>query len=67
MQVVEIVLIPIFELFLHQHLLHVPRLDVLDLKDRSDSVGVHKFAEFMAIGQKIIFLESGFDNLTLIH
>lgn len=47
MQIVQIIRVAVFELLLHEYLLDVPRLNWLDLKDRTHSILVQELAELM--------------------
>jgi hypothetical protein len=57
MQVIEIVGVTVLELFLHQHLLHMPRLNGLDFKDRAHAILIHKFTELMSERRRVVLPE----------
>ena len=65
--VVQIVGVAVLELLLHENLLDMPGLDVLDLQNRSDTVAVDKLAEFLSVVESGLFLEGEVYRFTLVH
>lgn len=67
MQIVQIIRVAVLELLLHEHLLDMPRLHWLYLKDRTHSILIQELAELMPKRGRIIFAELEGHFLALVH
>ena len=67
MQVIEVIRISVLELLLHEHFLDVPRLDMLDLQNRPNSILINKFAELMSIQFLMTLFIGQVDIFPLVH
>lgn len=67
MQIVQVIWVAIFEFLLHEYLLDVPRLNWLDLKDRTHSILVQELAELMPERWWVVLPEFEGHFLALVH
>ena len=67
MQMVEVVRIPVLKFLLHEHFLDMPGLNMLNLKDRPNSILINKFTKLMSIQLLMILLIGQLDGFPLIH